>query len=842
MIYTELSKMPFNQALVEHFVPKFNGTYDILRRMGVKTMADVMNLNKAEFLSSVGGSEKRWSKVEELQQLLSSRKTEVEQYFAYCIQCHEFPVLSDSQQNLSIDEKAGLAIAQVAEFLKDASFYGGKYAKAYMKVESFLIKEEDKKALMERFSVSTGERIRQLKTEFLAALREGRISGVDNVQFDDELILSIMEIAESLPMYASKSALNDAFGCDIETSWIRHFLDYKEVYGEQDNNQYCYFDQPYYIPTQQHGEDVKKYITSVIAVLGKRKEADVRPLTLDQVLEVLENEFADYDYEQEVVASILEQHTWVDKFPSEDAERYQLNYEFLSDYQKLGRIIYEKGKASIAEIKEELERRGSNRASAIIKSLQKTMQKYTWACLAGQNGVYEYNPAGLSRKPMSVAIREYAQDKVIFTWDEIYAYLSEQGYEKLVESSIRTYVTSLCRCSNSDGNYFCLEGHTDEYPQVSWRSKTQNGLYNWLLPTLIQYLKTSGGKSDRKTIKEVLLARNSQNFKLKNDITTYLYGYAKDANAYFNIDGGVISLTNRAWNLTQDEIERLGLKNRTPEYYLTAVSCIQAHLQQVEGGEEQLAVLKDKCKDIVSNLADSAFYKIVDKFLPDHIVKIEKNGRRYLRLETAKIEYAPAYEVDSASSVREETPMLVQSEVVREEYTPGNRSVYSWEQIRARMLSDLAFYERQWDLDLSLEQSVDKFIEFMKTQNSTRLSMFVPQAMYEFWYCKNDILDYYRYMMEIAMSYEQLLAAVCKHNGISVYSYGLKDVVDALPEMSAWLYCYPSDGFKRVFGKLRSTRNLLAHGKDVDDTIFPLVQKSIEFIALYVYTVARFLE
>jgi hypothetical protein len=41
---------------------------------------------------------------------------------------------------------------------------------------------------------------------------------------------------------------------------------------------------------------------------------------------------------------------------------------------------------------------------------------------------------------------------------------------------------------------------------------------------------------------------------------------------------------------------------------------------------------------------------------------------------------------------------------------------------------------------------------------------------------------------------------------------------------------------------LKYTRNLLAHGKDVDDTLFLLIQRTIEFIALYIYTVARFLE
>jgi hypothetical protein len=385
-----------------------------------------------------------------------------------------------------------------------------------------------------------------------------------------------------------------------------------------------------------------------------------------------------------------------------------------------------------------------------------------------------------------------------------------------------------------------LDGHEDDYPSISWKSKKQSGLYNWLLPTLIQYLKTTGGKADRKTVRTVLLARNTQDFKLKNDITTYLYNYAKAPNAYFNVEGGMISLMPRAWNLTPDEIAKLGLKNRTPEYYLTTVSCIQAILQQEEGGEMLMSVIRDKCREIVENLNDPAFYKIVDKYLPEHIVKVEKEGKTYLKLDTAKIEYAPSYEVDSANSEHEEAPVLVPSEVARQEQVPGHRDVYSWDSIRRKMLVELAFYGRNWDLDISLEEAVDKFIAFMKSQTSLRLSTLLPQAFYEFWYCKNDNLDYYRYMMEIATCYEQFLSGLWQKNGIAVYAKGLMEVAETNPDMKVWLHYSPNDSFRKIFGRLRYTRNILAHGQDVDDTLFQLVQKSVEFIALYVYTAAKF--
>ena len=838
-----ISQIPFNKTLVEHFVPGFNGNFDILRRLGVRVMKDVLSLTKGNFLMSVGGTERRWQKVEELQRVLSMNNKDVEEYFMYCVQCHEFPILSQSQQTLSLNEKAELAIQQVSDFLKEASIYDSSYARAYMKVESFILKDEDKKTSMKTFSLTSGERVRQLRTEFFASLREGSIVGLDNVRFEDDFILEITQIAESLPMYVSRGVLCDAFSvADIETSWVKHFIDYKEVYSE-DNAQYSYFDQPYYIPSLQYGEDVKKYITGVISVLGKRKDADIRPLTLEQVMDTLEQNAPEYDFDQEIVEALLQQHTWVESAVVDGKDCYQLNYELLNDYQKLGRIIYEKKRITIDEIKEELERRGSNRASAIIKSLRMTSIKYSWVCLAGQNGVYEYNPDGQDRMLINEAIRMFAEEKVCFTWKDIYEFLSEAGYEKLVESSIRTYVTSICTPSKSNANLFCLQSRVDDYPHIGWKSKKQQGLCNWLLPIVIQYLKTKGGKSDRKTVLDVLLAKNSQGFKLKNDITTYLYPYAKDGNGYFSINAGVISLTPRAWNLTQDEIEKVGLRNRTPEYYMTTVSCIKSILQQTENGESLMSIIRDKCRELVSTLTDAAFYKIVDKYLPEQISKYERDGKIFLRLVTEKIDYAPAYEVDAVSSVREAAPKLVPSNAAREESVPGNRNPYSWDLIRRKMVSELAFYARQWDLDVTLEQSVDKFIAFMQSQkDSARLSVFVPQAMYEFWYCKNDNLDYYRYMMEIAISYEQVLAAICKENGLAVYANGLKDITDSIPEMRDWLYCSPLDGFKRIFGKLKYTRNLLAHGKDVDDTLFLLIQRTIEFIALYIYTVARFLE
>ena len=120
MTPANISQIPFNKTLVEHFVSGFNGNFDILRRLGVRVMSDVLSVTRGNFLMSVGGTERRWQKVEEFQRVLSVNNKDVEDYFMYCVQCHEFPVLSPVQQNLSLNERAELAIEQVSDFLRGA--------------------------------------------------------------------------------------------------------------------------------------------------------------------------------------------------------------------------------------------------------------------------------------------------------------------------------------------------------------------------------------------------------------------------------------------------------------------------------------------------------------------------------------------------------------------------------------------------------------------------------------------------------------------------------------------------------------------------------------------------
>ena len=68
------------------------------------------------------------------------------------------------------------------------------------------------------------------------------------------------------------------------------------------------------------------------------------------------------------------------------------------------------------------------------------------------------------------------------------------------------------------------------------------------------------------------------------------------------------------------------------------------------------------------------------------------------------------------------------------------------------------------------------------------------------------------------------------------------EIAETNLDMSIWLRYSSNDPFKKIFGNLRYTRNLVAHGQDVDDTVFQLVAEVGGVHCLYVYTVAKFLD
>lgn len=842
MKQARFNEIPFILKMVDHFQPRIGNVYDALKTMGINYFNEIENINKEVFLSIRGMSPAKWEKVVELKEIVNTRKTDIIDYFTYCIQRHEFPILNNDERELSIDEMAAICIRQLTAHLEVASKFEKSYAKLYKHINCLLLNDYDKEQIKAELGFSSNERVRQLRVGMKRQLSVGKFDSINNICINDDFLLKISAAMIELPIFNSTAVLNKTFGCkDYGSSSIRHFIDIKCIYA--DSNEYKRFDQPYYIPTELPHTEICKYINAITGIMSFDSEADIRPLPLGRIMELLIENYPDIDFEAEIVESMLQQHTWICSEKLEnDVIGYMIDFQYLKDYQKIARIIYERKHVTLENISMELAKYGVTN----ITGINSAKRKYEWITLAGQNGVYDYNPNGIDKKPLADIISDYAEENKKFYYNNLIQHLNQTGFSNLKDGTVRTYIMKSCQCSIDDPNLFCHSDYLDEYKEVRWRSRTQNGLFNWLLSRTIEFLKIrSNYKASKKDIVTALHQYNPENYQLKNDLYSYLYKYI-GPEKLFIVDKDMLQLTENAIGLTDEELKKIGVKQRTPEYYKDAVSFILSLLKKSDNGEILMATIKNECIEAIPDMPWTAFYKIVDNHLPEQISKIEKEGKTYLRINEEKVEYSPSYVIDTMAltDMTQEEPTLMASEVGRITPTLGERISFSWEEIKAAMLKEFSFYRRWWDLQTSMEEGIDRFIEFMVSKvSNNRLSKFIPQSIYEFWNFKNDEMDYYRYLIDITACYEKLLADIHKANGKSEPSaIGLMTIVNEIPEVTRWINYSECKGFVKTFNSLKHIRNKSAHGQDIDTGLLSMIQNTTAFIALYVYTVARFWE
>lgn len=836
------NRIPLNRQVVEFYMPTFGSAFDALQRIGVNTLEDINTVKETDFISVKGMSTGKWKKVGELKNILNHRSTEVEEYFTYCVQQHEFPALDPSKTDYTLDEMAAMAISQLIDHLDKASKYNKSYTRLQQLIENLILNDFTTEELMKRFGVTTKERIRQLRISLKNQFQEGRFDGIHNLTFSDEFLCALKSLRNNLPVYSSITTLNEAVGCnDFDSSLIRFFLDVKRVHGE--GQFYTRYDQAYYIPTEQPVEEVSKYIDTLIGIMSNNKDAEVRPMTFGQIMDSLIEHYPDVDFDSEIVEDILNQHAWIQKVEEGDLDMYMVEFERLKDYQKIARIVFEHKSVSLQEISQELISRGEEELASRLSNLNVSKQKYPWVKLAGQNGMYEYNPNGGARKTLPAAINEFTMKTKFFTYSELIEHLHAEGFTNLKEKSVRAYIMKTCQSSTDDSNLFCHSDFLYQHRDIKWRMRTQNGLGHWLLTRTIEHLKASGNKSTKDKILSYVKMENPEGYQLRNDLSTYLYPYI-GMDELFMVDNNKYYLTARALALTPEELDKLGVRQRTPEYYKDVISFIMSQLKNVEGGQMLLSSIKRECLNSIPEMAEPSFYKIVSTMLPEQISKVEEDCKMYLRLEESKIEYMPSYVIDDnkLDDYSQEEPALVASEEGRITPVPGSRTRFTWEEIREAMSKEFKFYSRWWDIKIPLEEGIDKFIRFMQTQaNSQRLTRFIPQSMYEFWHMKNDEMDYYRYMIDITECYEKLLYNVQSANtGTKVFEDGLQGAINASFDFRMWINYSDTKGFLKTFNSLKHIRNKCAHGQDIDTGLMSMIQNTTSFIALYVYTVARF--
>ena len=857
---TPIAQIPFSRELIEVFFPRASKLNCVFEQP-FKYMIELLDVDAETFLSWRNAGKAKWEVFQELINFLSSQEGQSKLVEAYdsCFAIHEYPCLSVEDDELAFSEKIDLAIKQYILGVEAIAKYKVEIKEDLERLNLFFIEKCSKKEIAKRLKLKSTERVRQLKIGFLEKMSDGGLKHATNLMFSSSFKEEIEDFIFHLPTICSHKTLCEALQCDdYEETAASMFLPLKSVpkdrdaLSKQENNT---FDQLYYIRKEDDIKWARTYLKAICDVLGYGSEIfDVRPLDIDEIMSLLEQSDSDFNFDKDIVLEILEQHTWIEQLIVDDEVKYQLKYEKLKAYQQIARIVYENRQSpfNINDIDAiHKEKINDAQADSITTNINNAKRKISWLVYGGQNGWVEYNETGESRLNIKRAVEQWISDKQMFYMNELLSDLSKMGYTNLGNHTIRSYVTDNCAVDNNNHDCFCNWEFVQDYSNGhSWRRQSQQGMVNWVIRMVHSYLMSAPEHAlplseVNHRLKEDVL-NTDEGYEMRNNAESYLARYIDNKEGIFKLKNKVLKLTKTGESLEAEKLEKIAVRSRRPGYYDVVVAKIMALLNDADNGELRLNDLQKKCLEDIGDKAISAFYKIVDKYLPEQVVKIYKDGKTYLKLEKAKIEYVQPMVIapveDDKTQV--ENPVVVEDKHERTVRKAGEPIVVDWKSLRKDIVFNLSFYARQWELPISFEDSVDKFIRFINQLDvveNNRLAVQIPRNFVQLWNYQNDIYSYMGYMTNIVICYERLLREIyLKNTGELIEAQGLVDTINQFADVSAWRYQYDTSLYHKSLRKIGNERNKITHGEEFSQSLTDIILNTSSYIALYIYTVARF--
>ena len=524
----------------------------------------------------------------------------------------------------------------------------------------------------------------------------------------------------------------------------------------------------------------------------------------------------------------------------------------------------------LIRIKEELQTKEQKAARLMLELSQKngtaTMQQLSDAFQEKYNTPYKnlstlkrfgFNPVqergthwhyGSSLMPLLDAVREYVEENKIFYYDDIISYLEEKGY--VITESVRLYLTNMCNVDTKDNQHFCHRDYCDDYPKFTWRAQAQTGLSNWIL-NQVNYLLGFENEMEFDKIlyyivqqaQGTIYAKNIKN-KAVNTIKSYC-GEKKP----FIFDGYILRKNFGFYENT--DFETIGLRGGKYPFFKHIRAFIANYIKKCEDGKLLLTeAIKMIDLDIEEHKKRDVIIKAIEnKHLPSIGVELSTiDGKRYIikSSDFANIhkDYEPVYKIH-ASCKEQDKSVVVEEQDVQDRNTISNRMTLDWNLLHEDLLRELSNYSSLMKSDnIDLDKAIGTFLEFIRSSKNPNLSSILTQHLFEFCRAKYDRFDTDTYVRDLAIFYEGLLLDILRRNQGKQGIKGLRELAVEFPVLAHALSIpqQRARGFEGIFKDLHSKRNILVHGDYLELNSFDKAKCILDFTALYIYTVAKYVQ
>lgn len=684
----------------------------------------------------------------------------------------------------------------------------------------------DNKSLYETASTLgyTKEHIRNIHQKTIDALINGDVIN-GNIRLDP-ILTEWNDLVQKEAMFNTASHLYDILGLFDEQIFPSLGFDIIDIIDNEPKIKFI-------VPKGQKGI-YSKVGNAVVSVLRDKVLPADKTEIFEKVYKHYQVQKIKDDFSESLIENILNCQEVVDS----EKGLYWLKTEYLNTgEQQMARLIYDKKNPVLSKdvIKEFKEKYGKTFTTSLT-----TLKKFGLKNIQGNLWAYGDKELPAIQK----AVLEFVEDKIIFTYEELEEYLISKGY--IIPSSIRAYITSLCYVDNKNKDHFCHKSYVDDYSQFSWRNQSREGLTNWILNAIKDFIE---GK-EKVTVFQILnhvedTAKDTEYEGYIRQRTKALIDNYSGGSSLFKIEGKHVYKNQPYYDKTNFSIIGLRGSDKYP-FYSQIRSII---LNAVKKSVDRQITLIDAISLVNTNLSEeqsrnTVIRALTNKNLPKINLEIKTiDNTVYIKLTGEEIKTEPIYEIVSSEILSDSGPSL---EIRKEEERPpvSYRVSLDWVKLETSLRKEMSDYSKYMNfMDLDMDEGIIKFISFLQNAENSNLNRILPQFIYEYLNARTDSYDQYTYLNSLATNFEGLLSEIkYKKTGKKNITSGLGEKLKDYPFLQNALTTPPacSKLYERIFKDLYEKRNKFAHGEEVSLTTYNTAKTIVDYISLYIFTVTKY--
>lgn len=585
-------------------------------------------------------------------------------------------------------------------------------------------------------------------------------------------------------------------------------------------------------------KDTKGIYRTVWQVINQILQDNPLPTDIDVIYQLVTSheDLADIEYDTLFVEKILANDKIVE---NKGNHTIQIKNDYLSSVaQRYARIIYEADhKMTTDEVRAQYE--------AVYKSTPSAGPN-----IAGKYGVScegkKYWYYGQPRIPIQKKISDYAEDKEVFYYVDLEQELLNEGYS--IPQAIRVYITNVCVVDNKDKDHFCHKDCIDSHPEYSWRNTNKYGWANWIFNEIKSIILDRKSVPQQEMIDELDKRSQSTDYSSVRQRLQYnnMGNYCGEDKPFIIKDGNVV-INQPVYDTT--DFETIGLRGVKYAYFKQIRSFVANEVKKAENGRMKLMDIVQLFNETIvddeplsRNVIIRAIKDEQQRFSPIDVELVNEKGILYAQWTKQEIVAEPVYSVSPAFDVAEDDHIV---EVEQPDNRPNikYRQIVNWQELTQVLRNELSFFKgwmqyEHYDLDVA----IDTFIYFINHSQNANLSKRLPQDLYEYWFASTDGNDRNRYLTDLLLFFEGLLAELYEYRkGSKPHTHGLGELAtyfEGLPDML--MYSRDNKGFARIASNLQYNRNKVAHGGYLELSSLETARQIVEYVALFVYVVARY--